>query len=441
MNSTITSSAAVAAAFTARTAAPNPSTPAMPITPQEKQARRLFIGNIPIGVDESKLKSFFNSSFVNAGFIGAGEDAIGSIQINREKNYAFLEMQNSELATKGMIFDGISYENQTLKVRRPKDFQLIQNTSVFDQETLQQHYQIMREFGIVSTSVPDSPNKIYMGGIPPALSEEQVKEIICSFGELKAFNLVKDLNTPTGKVYAFFEYIDSDITDKACRELNGKQIGEKTLFVQRAHLGAKNIPPNTSLYAYSDNSLIMNLLNLNIPVSSSLNSSVYFQTYPNFLNPKPTPILLLLNIASFDELLSDEYYNFLVDDIKLEVETFGTVKDIVIPRPHPETNSPTSKQPSGVGKIFVIYENDEASSAAQKALSFRKYNSRCVLTSFYDEELFENGHLDGTPTFNTHLSEETIIEMQNPFDDDEDMNENPPPPPPVSYNEVPPPRL
>jgi hypothetical protein len=161
-------------------------------------------------------------------------------------------------------------------------------------------------------------------------------------------------------------------------------------------------------------------------------------------------------MVTLDDLRDDEYYQFFFADIQSEVEKYGKVKEVVIPRPLPGSSSPSRKQPSGVGKIFVIYENIESSALAQKALSFRKYYTRCVLTTFYDEDLFLNGHLDGTPTFNSQFTEENLIEISNPFADDENSNpqnrrssyddgddgdENNMNQPSVSYNEVPPPQF
>lgn len=54
--------------------------------------------------------------------------------------------------------------------------------------------------GVVSTNVPDSINKIFVGGLPAYLNEEQVQELLTSFGELKAFNLVRDNNSGPSKV-------------------------------------------------------------------------------------------------------------------------------------------------------------------------------------------------------------------------------------------------
>lgn len=61
-----------------------------------------------------------------------------------------------------------------------------------------------------------------------------------SFGQLRAFNLVKDSATGLSKGYAFCEYIDVTMTDQAIVGLNGMQLGDKKLIVQRASVGAKN---------------------------------------------------------------------------------------------------------------------------------------------------------------------------------------------------------
>ena len=63
--------------------------------------------------------------------------------------------------------------------------------------------------------VPDSPHKVFLGGLPNYLNEDQVKELLTSFGQLRAFNLVKDSATGLSKGYAFCEYVDVSITDQA----------------------------------------------------------------------------------------------------------------------------------------------------------------------------------------------------------------------------------
>lgn len=87
-----------------------------------------------------------------------------------------------------MAFDGIIFLNGPLKIRRPKDYggpDMLAN---------------MHVPGVVSTNVPDSANKIFVGGLPTYLNEEQVMELLSSFGELKAFNLVRENGNGPSKV-------------------------------------------------------------------------------------------------------------------------------------------------------------------------------------------------------------------------------------------------
>ena len=46
----------------------------------------------------------------------------------------------------------------------------------------------------VSGIVQDSPNKIYIGGIPQYLESDQIKELLEPFGPLKSFHLVMNSN-------------------------------------------------------------------------------------------------------------------------------------------------------------------------------------------------------------------------------------------------------
>lgn len=88
-----------------------------------------------------------------------------------------------------MAFDGIIFQSGPLKIRRPKDY--------VGPDLAPQGVHVP---GVVSTIVPDSPNKIFVGGLPTYLNDEQVMELLKSFGELKAFNLVKDSSTGLSKV-------------------------------------------------------------------------------------------------------------------------------------------------------------------------------------------------------------------------------------------------
>ena len=80
--------------------------------------------------------------------------------------------------------------------------------------------------GIVSGSVPDSPNKIFIGSLPYHLIEAQLMELLGSFGSIRAFHLVKaDATAVTSKGYCFVEYADPKVTSVAVGGLHGMDMG------------------------------------------------------------------------------------------------------------------------------------------------------------------------------------------------------------------------
>ncbi len=82
------------------------------------------------------------------------------------------------------------------------------------------------KLGIVSSTVPDGPHKIFIGGLPYHLTESQVLELLGAFGTVKAFHLVKaDATALTSKGYCFVEYADPNLTQVACMGLNGMDMG------------------------------------------------------------------------------------------------------------------------------------------------------------------------------------------------------------------------
>jgi splicing factor U2AF subunit len=66
-----------------------------PISSAARQARRLYVGQIPYAIDEQSTSNFFNDAMRQ--MKGTDEVFVASVQINRDKNYAFVEV--SEYAT------------------------------------------------------------------------------------------------------------------------------------------------------------------------------------------------------------------------------------------------------------------------------------------------------------------------------------------------------
>lgn len=58
-----------------------------------RQARRLYVGNIPFGVTEEEMMEFFNQQMHLSGLAQAAGNPVLACQINLDKNFAFLEFR------------------------------------------------------------------------------------------------------------------------------------------------------------------------------------------------------------------------------------------------------------------------------------------------------------------------------------------------------------
>ncbi|CAF2070026.1 unnamed protein product [Rotaria magnacalcarata] len=313
------------------------------------QSRRLYVGNIPFGVSENAMMEFFNQQMHLTGLSQTEGNPVIAVQINLDKNFAFLEFRSIDETTAAMAFDGIVFQGQSLKIRRPRDYQAMPGGG--DQPN-------MNVPGVISTVVADSPFKVFIGGLPNYLTDDQVKELLMSFGPLKAFNLVKDGATGLSKGYAFCEYNEPSVTEPAIQGLNGMQLGDKKLIVQLASVGAKNMIGGAGS------------IGVQLPGVNLLASSV------------STEVLCLLNMVTEEELRDDEEYEDIMEDVREECGKYGFVKSLEIPRPIQGVDVP------GVGKIFVEFTSISECQKAQQALTGRKFANRVVVTSYYEPDRY-----------------------------------------------------
>eukprot|EP00879_Flechtneria_rotunda_P003535 GHRR01003767.1.p1 GENE.GHRR01003767.1~~GHRR01003767.1.p1 ORF type:complete len:822 (+),score=334.64 GHRR01003767.1:175-2640(+) len=197
-----------------------------------KNARRLYVGGIPEGTQEEELKVFFEHIMVSTGASISPGFAIASCKISSDKSYAFLEMRSVEEASNAMAFDGVVFQDTNLKIRRPSNYNTADAAalapSIPDPTVDTSHLPMCK------TVVEDSWNKIFIGGLPCNYTDEQVKELLAPYGELRSFNLVMDKNTGKSKGYAFCEFVDPDIIPSVINGLHMQCLERKVLTVKRA---------------------------------------------------------------------------------------------------------------------------------------------------------------------------------------------------------------
>lgn len=170
-----------------------------------RQSKRLIVSNLPASATEESLVNFFNLQLNGLNVIENADPCL-QCHIAPDRSFAMLEFRNSTDATVALAFDGISMEPEDapaangngaappgLHIRRPKDY--IVPAVVEDP-----NYDPDSE--VPSSVVIDSPHKISVANLPLYLTDDQVMELLVSFGKLKSFVLVKDNGTQESRVRA-----------------------------------------------------------------------------------------------------------------------------------------------------------------------------------------------------------------------------------------------
>ncbi|KAJ4290119.1 hypothetical protein N0V88_006626 [Collariella sp. IMI 366227] len=328
-----------------------------------RQSKRLILSNLPPSATDDSVINFFNLQLNGLNVIENADPCL-LCHIAPERAFAMVEFRNSTDATVALALDGISMEaddaqaangNGTapagLQIRRPRDYIVpaVVEDPNYDPDS-----------DVPSSVVLDSPNKISVTNLPLYLTEDQVMELLVSFGKLKSFILVKDNSTQESRGIAFLEYADSGVTSVAIQGLNNMMLGERALKVQKASIGITQVAGEMGVNAMSM-----------LAGTTSTDSS-------------GGRVLQLLNMVTADELMDNDDYEEIRDDIQEECEKFGTIVSLKIPRP-----VGGSRQSAGVGKIFIKFETPEMATKALRALAGRKFADRTVVTTYFPEENFD----------------------------------------------------
>ncbi|KAJ4325165.1 hypothetical protein N0V94_000879 [Neodidymelliopsis sp. IMI 364377] len=324
-------------------------------TVNAKQAKRLYIHNLPSGATSEEIIEFFNLQ-LNGLNVVSGSDPCISAQVASNNEYALLEFKTAEDATIALAMNGIAMRDNAggpdqsgLSIRRPKDY----ITPTRDENAYSGDE--------VSTDVKDSPNKLSIVNIPQYIEEEQVRELVETMGKLNAFVLVKDTSTDQHRGIAFCEYADNEIVDAVIEGLNDIPLGDGHLKVSRATVGLQQTTG----------------LDGGVGAISMLAGAQAAD------NHEHSRVICLMNMVTSDELINDEEYDEIKEDIEEECGKYGPIVETKIPRPA------GARINLGVGKIYIKYQDTESAQKAIKALAGRQFSRRTVVATEFSEEGFD----------------------------------------------------
>ncbi|CAI9777734.1 unnamed protein product [Fraxinus pennsylvanica] len=375
--------------------------PVMPVQAMTEQAtrhaRRVYVGGLTPTANEQSVATFFSHvmSAIGGNTAGPG-DAVVNVYINHEKKFAFVEMRSVEEASVLYLFLMLTYCSLKMhsislapvsqnapaynfvlgapvKVRRPSDYNHSLAATLGPSQPIPNLN--LAAVGLTPGSAGglEGPDRIFVGGLPYYFTEAQIRELLESFGPLRRFDLVKDRETGNSKGYAFCVYQDLSVTDIACAALNGIKMGDKTLTVKRANQGTTQPKPEQeSVLLHAQQQIALQRFILQQPGAPA------------------TKVLCLTEVVNPDELRDDEDYEDILEDMRTECGKFGTLTNVVIPRP-----SPNGEPTPGLGKVFLEYVNVESATKARQGLNGRKFGGNQVVAVFYLENKFSEGDYDG----------------------------------------------
>jgi len=180
-----------------------------------------------------------------------------------------------------------------------------------------------------------------------------------------------------------FEYVDTVCTELALKALDGLALLDQKLSAQRvpSNMVSVLLPPSciVSESFYSDSK------KGNAAGGGGVDS---LENYP------PSTVIRLGNMAAIEDILDDELYEELQEDVADECNKHGTVRTVVIPKPVAGSTVGTGGDAAslgpGVGYVFVSFTTSEGAGKARGAIAGRKFNGKTVEAVFYPEDLFQN---------------------------------------------------
>eukprot|EP00933_Yihiella_yeosuensis_P056352 TRINITY_DN5548_c0_g1_i1.p1 TRINITY_DN5548_c0_g1~~TRINITY_DN5548_c0_g1_i1.p1 ORF type:complete len:578 (-),score=176.65 TRINITY_DN5548_c0_g1_i1:294-2027(-) len=300
------------------------------IAADTKASRELYIGNLPAGITGQQLVQFLNqvAQAVKVNTL-PGEPVVSATMGGSGANFAFIEFRTAEEAANGLRLNGVELLGCQLKVGRPKGYveggsqpQLAiggPGAAPSLGDLMAQHGALRAGGNLALPGLPGQQqqagvdNRLCLCQIPKFVTEERIKELLITFGQIKFYAMQKDEEGKSVGV-AFFEYQDMMTQQQARAALDGLELGSNKLRVLKP-----------------DQVIELGL----VARDQKLGARVI-----------PSKVLYLKNVVTAEDMADEVGYQEVCTDIRLEAEKFGAVTSIEVPRGSGSGGASTNLAPS-----------------------------------------------------------------------------------------------
>ena len=76
--------------------------------------------------------------------------------------------------------------------------------------------------------------RLFVGGLPYAMTEEELRDLFVPLGEVGSASIVTDRYTGRSRGFGFVDMTNDEEARKAVQELNGQSVGGRTITVNEA---------------------------------------------------------------------------------------------------------------------------------------------------------------------------------------------------------------
>ena len=347
------------------------------INMQSRHARRIYVGNLPYGVGRREIDTFFQE-LVSIALVlpsdNVGTHTIINTYFNQERKYSFVEFSSVELTNAALELNGALFKGKELIVKRPTDYKADiapkpNCTLSWDLKKMPATFQkkLVRtgDSGVASSYPPGSierlkhtqinngPHKIYIAGFPLHLQDEQIRELLESFGKLRALHVPIGANGKK-KGFGFCEYEDHNLTAAACAGLNGLEVGGNILQMRVAKAGAADTGAATGANT--------------LPIGDRPAAMMAHQ---------PTRFVKLGSMVTEADINDPQEYEDIKEDVRGMAMSFGSLQNILIPKSGPS-----------LGCVFLEYGSSSDALRAANGMRGKVFDGRLVTADFVNEEVY-----------------------------------------------------